>query len=188
MPSPFLAPELIGRDAMEKKMESLEPIPGADRSRRRRLGLRHELLLALLPTTTVLLVLLFVEMLSQQRLLFASLASSAFLIYLDPEHGTNRVRTLVISQALAATVGFAAHFALGDGYASGGVAMVATILLMILLDVVHPPAVSTSIAFAFRAGQESNLAIFAMALGITAVLVVLERAAVWMMASAARRG
>ncbi len=169
-------------------MESLEPIPGADRDRRRRLSVRQELKLALLPTATVLLVLLFVEVLSRQRLLFASLASSAFLIYLDPEHGTNRVRTLMISQSMAAAVGFAAHSVLGDGYPSAGVAMVLTILLMILLDVVHPPAVSTSIAFAFRAGQESNLAIFAMALGITAVLVGLSRAAVWMMARAERRG
>lgn len=168
-------------------MESLEPIPGADRSRRRRLSLRQELELALLPTATVLLVLLFVEMLSRQRLLFASLASSAFLIYLDPEHGTNRVRTLVLSQSLAAGLGFAAHALLGDGYPSAGAAMVLTIFLMIVLDVVHPPAVSTSIAFAFRAGKETNLAIFAMALGVTAVLVVLERAAVWMMARAERR-
>jgi CBS-domain-containing membrane protein len=167
---------------MSAKLESLEPVPGADRSVRRRLGVRHELVLALLPTLTVLLVMLFVEMLSRQRLLFASLASSAFLIYLDPEHGTNRIRTLVAAQGLAAVLGFATHFALGPGYAAGGVAMVATIVLMIVLDAVHPPAVSTSLAFAFRAEDESNLAIFAMALAITAALVVLERAAVWMMA------
>jgi CBS-domain-containing membrane protein len=172
---------------MSANLESLEPVPGADRSVRRRLALRHELVLALLPTVVVLLVLLFVEMLSEQRLLFASLASSAFLIYLDPEHGTNRVRTLVLSQALAATIGFAAHYALGAGYASGGTAMVATIFLMIVLDAVHPPAVATSLAFAFRAGDEGNLLIFAMALGITATLVALERTAVWMMARMQRR-
>lgn len=172
---------------MSANLESLEPVPGADRSVRRRLALRHELVLALLPTVVILLVLFFVEMLSQQRLLFASLASSAFLIYLDPEHGTNRVRTLVLSQALAATIGFVAHYALGAGYASGGTAMVATIFLMIVLDAVHPPAVATSLAFAFRAGDEGNLVIFAMALGITATLVALERAAVWMMARMQRR-
>ena len=172
---------------MPRKLESLEPDSGAARAVRRRLGIRAELLLALLPTVTVLLVMFFVEMLSQQRLLFASLASSAFLIYLDPEHGTNRVRTLVLSQSVAAGLGFATHYALGAGYAAGGAAMVATIVLMIVLDAVHPPAVSTSLAFAFRAGDESNLAIFAMALGITAVLVVMERAAMWMMARMQRR-
>jgi len=167
---------------MSAKLDSLEPVPGADRSVRRRLALRHEFLLALLPTGIVLLVMFFVEMLSEQRLLFASLASSAFLIYLDPEHGTNRIRTLITAQALAAGLGFATHFVLDAGYAAGGVAMVATIFLMITFDAVHPPAVATSLAFAFRAGDESNLAIFAMALAITATLVVLERAAVWMMA------
>lgn len=172
---------------MSANMESLEPVPGADRSVRRRLSLRHELVLATLPTVIVLLVLLFVEMLSQQRLLFASLASSAFLIYLDPEHGTNRIRTLVLAQSMAAGLGFLTHYLLGAGYVAGGAAMVATIFLMIVLDAVHPPAVSTSLAFAFRAGDESNLAIFAMALGITASLVAVQRSAVWMMARMQRR-
>ncbi len=172
---------------MSANLESLEPVPGADRSIRRRLSLRHELVLALLPTVVVLLVLFFVEMLSEQRLLFASLASSAFLIYLDPEHGTNRVRTLVMSQTLAAVIGFVAHYALGAGYTSGGLAMVLTIFLMIVLDAVHPPAVATSLAFSFRAGDEGNLVIFALAVGITATLVALERAAVWMRARMQRR-
>lgn len=172
---------------MSANLESLEPVPGADRSVRRRLSLRHELMLALLPTVIVLLVLLFVEMLSEQRLLFASLASSAFLIYLDPEHGTNRIRTLVLAQLLAAALGFAAYYVLGAGYVAGGAAMVATIFLMIVADAVHPPAVATSLAFAFRAGDESNLAIFAMALAITASLVAVQRSAVWMMARMQRR-
>ncbi|MEC4818085.1 MAG: hypothetical protein SAK29_33165 [Scytonema sp. PMC 1069.18] len=51
-------------------------------------------------------MLAFVEVLSRQRLLFASLASSAFLIYLDPQHGSNTVRTLVLSQMMAASIGF----------------------------------------------------------------------------------
>ncbi|WP_380283062.1 hypothetical protein [Hymenobacter rubripertinctus] len=51
----------------------------------------------LLPTLTVLVMLWLLELLSNQRRLFASLASSAFLIYLDPAHYTNSTRTLVIS-------------------------------------------------------------------------------------------
>jgi len=167
---------------MSQERESLKPMGGADRGLRRRLDLKHEFLLALLPTLTILAVLGLVEALSRQRLLFASLASSAFLIYLDPQHGTNSVRTLVVSQMTAAALGFAAHSLLGDGYLSGGTAMVATIALMILLDAVHPPAVSTSLAFAFRAGQESSLILFGLAVAITALLVVLERAALWLLA------
>lgn len=66
--------------------------------------------------------------------------------------------------------------------------MTATIAFMILLDVVHPPAASTSLIFAFRAGDDTNLLLFAFAVGITAVLVILERSALWMMSSYRRRG
>lgn len=124
-------------------------------------------------------MLALVEALTEQRLLFASLASSAFLIYLDPEHGTNRVRALVLSQALAAGIGWGMFAVAGPGYLAAGSALVATILAMILLDVVHPPAVATAMSFALRAGDVSNLALFTLALGIVALLVVLQRAAVW---------
>lgn len=151
-----------------------------NRRTRRRQGIRTELALALLPTVTVLAVLGLVEILSRQRLLFASLASSAFLIYLDPGHATNRVRTLVLAQMGAAGIGLAGYLGLGPGYLSAGVAMVATIVLMIVLDVVHPPAVSTALSFALRAGDEKNLVLFALAVAITAALVVLQRTALWL--------
>lgn len=169
---------------MEK--ESLKPVEGANRAARRRLGVKAELTLALLPTLTVLLVLALVEVLSSQRLLFASLASSAFLIYLDPQHGMNSVRTLVVSQMSAAAVGLVFFLLLGPGYDAAGISMVLTIVLMIVLDAVHPPAVSTSLSFALRAGDESNLVLFGLAVGITALLVVLERAALWMLARYSR--
>ena len=134
---------------------SLSPIRGASRSRRQRLDSR-EAVLAILPTITVLIVFGVVEVLSRQRLLFSSLASSAFLIYLDPQHGTNQLRTLVSAQMLAAVLGFGTYVALGPGYWAAGSAMVLTIALMIALDVMHPPAVATSLSFAFRAGDESR--------------------------------
>lgn len=166
--------------------ESLEPGGAGRRALRRRLDVKGELLLALLPTLTVLAVLGMVEAVGRQRVLFASLASSAFLIYLDPEHGTNSVRTLVVAQLSAAALGLATFVAIGPGYLAGGAAMVATIVVMILADAVHPPAVGTSLVFAFRAGGESNLVLFGLAVGVTALLVVLERATVWMMARRAR--
>ncbi len=167
---------------MNQKRSSLKPIEGANRSLRRRLNLKGELALATAPTVLILAVLALVEVLSRQRLLFASFASSAFLIYLDPQHGTNTVRTLVFSQMMAATVGFITYLFLGHGYMSGGTAMVIAILLMILLDAVHPPAVATSLSFALRAGNENNLVLFGLAVGITASLVGLERLALWILA------
>lgn len=159
--------------------ESHEPSPKALRRARERLPLTRELALAALPTATVLAMLALVEALTEQRLLFASLTSSAFLIYLDPEHGTNRVRALVLSQMLAASLGWLMYATLGPGYTAGGIALVATILLMVTFDVVHPPAVATAMSFALRAGDASNVALFTLALGITVVLVGLQRAAVW---------
>src|SRR5580704_3194922 len=141
----------------------------------RRLGLRNELLLAVLPTVTVLLVLGLVKALSTQHLLCATLASSAMLIYLDPRHKTNTVRTLVLAQMTAALVGWALCWLFGPGYLAAGTSMTVTILLMIVFDAVHPPAASTALAFALRLGESSNLIIFGLAVGITATLVLLQR-------------
>ena len=167
---------------MSAELESLRPGEKRQRMVRRRLHLRGEFALALLPTLLILGVLALVEVLSNQRLLFASLASSAFLIYLDPEHGMNRVSTLIVAQIGAALLGLCAFMLLGSGYDAGGLAMVVTIGLMIALDKVHPPAVATALSFGLRAGDESNVVLFALAVAITAALVVLQRAAVWMLA------
>ncbi|MBE9112128.1 HPP family protein [Nodosilinea sp. LEGE 07298] len=172
---------------MSQDRESLKPIKGANRALRQRLNLRGEFSLAIPPTIVILAVLALVEALSQQRLLFASLASSAFLIYLDPQHGTNSVRTLLISQLMAAGLGFVTYTTVGSSYLSGGLAMVITIVLMIVLDVVHPPAVATSLSFALRSGNESNLILFGLAVGITATLVMLEKLSLWVLARHSRQ-
>ncbi|WP_066382246.1 MULTISPECIES: HPP family protein [unclassified Anabaena] len=171
---------------MSKQRSSLQPIQGANRRIRRRLDIKGEIALVAAPTVIVLIVLSLIEALSQQRLLFASLASSAFLIYLDPYHGTNTVRTLVIAQMMAATIGFIIYLLLGNGYLSGGLAMVIAIALMITLDAMHPPAVSTSLSFALKAGNINNLLLFALAVGITVILVGLERYTLWVIARYSR--
>ena len=155
---------------MSEERGSLRPLRGG--SGRTRLPLADELVLALLPTATVLTVLVLTETFSHQRILFASLASSAFLIYLDPLHPTNGVRTLVLAHLTAAGLGFVMLVLLGPGYVAAGIAMVLTIVLMIVLDAMHPPATSTALAFAFRSGVDNNFAIFTFAVGMTANLVV----------------
>lgn len=124
---------------MSQKRSSLKPWEGGNRSLRRRLDLNGELVLALLPTVTVLTVFSLVGVLTRQRLLFASLAVSAFLIYLDPQHGTNTIRTLTISQMLAAKIGWVTYLVFGAGYVATGSAMVIAIVLIILLDAMYPP-------------------------------------------------
>ncbi len=162
------------------------PVGDAPHEARRRLGIGGELALAALPTATVLLVLAFVEVLARQRLLFASLASSAFLIYLDPTHPANSVRTLFIAQGAAAVCGWALVAALGPGYAAAACAMVVTIGVMIAADAVHPPAASTALSFALGAGQTRAVVLFALALGITASLVLIQHVATRLLARLAR--
>ncbi|MDP9470135.1 MAG: HPP family protein [Chloroflexota bacterium] len=90
----------------------------------------------------------------RQRLLFASLASSAFFLYLDPHHGTNTTCALVSSHLRAGAAAPRTHQLFGHGDLAAARTMVTAILAMVLLDVVHPPAVSTSLGFALgtRAG------------------------------------
>ena len=165
---------------MAEKVEDRHlPVGDAPHRARERLGWRAEAFLLLMPTITILAVLGLVEAITRQRLLFASLASSAFLIYLDPRHTANSVRTLTISQLSAALFGFAASLVLGHGYASAAAALLATIAVMVLFNAVHPPAVSTSFAFALRAAPASNIGLFALAVAVTAVLVIVERASLW---------
>ena len=145
---------------------------------RLRYDLRTDLALALLPTLTVGVVLFLLEHFGQRHLLFASLASSAFLIYLDPQHPTNSIRTLSIAQVSAAIIGFGtAHF-MGPGYLPAMVAMVIAILFMILLNAMHPPAVSTALTFAFNNGEAVPL--FLIAVGVLIVLLLLQGASIWL--------
>ena len=132
------------------------------------------MLLAAFPVATILVVLGTVEAVSDQQVLFGSLAGSAFLIYLDPEHPTNSVRTLVLSHAAGALAGYAVHQALGAGVAAMSVALVATVVVMILADAVHPPAAGTALAFALRDSFGSAIGLFALAVGMVAVLVAVE--------------
>lgn len=160
---------------------SLQPIAGANRSIRQRLSLKDEFILATLPTLAILLVLGLIETLSQQRVLFASLASSAFLIYLDPQHGANSVRSLVMSHLTAALVGVGMDNLLGAGYDAAGAAMVATIVIMIAVDAVHPPAIGTALSFAFRPDNSGALPLFLLALLTIVILVLLQRGVLYIL-------
>ena len=166
--------------------DTTEPLDEKAETIRRRFGTREELVLALLPTTIVLLVFGVVQAWSKQELLFASLASSAFLIYLDPKHTTNSARTLVISQILSALIGYIAFYVFGPGYLSAASAMVLAIIAMVTLDAVHPPAVSTALAFGFRANNDNNLVLFTLSVFLIVLLVALQRVSLWLLARASR--
>ena len=142
-------------------------------------GLRGELLLAIPPTLVTLLSVFLVEALRDERILFASLASSAFLIYRDPAHPMNGVRVMVVAHLVGVGFGVAAATALGAGYTAGAMAMVTTILVLVVLGAVHPPAVSTALGFAFNQQQSNAATLFLFALALVAAIVVMQRVATW---------
>jgi len=143
----------------------------------RRGGIKGELALAIPPTIVVIGVIFLIEGITKQKLLFASLAASAFLIYYDPMNRINSVRVMIVAQLFGFIFGIGASMALGSGYVAGGVAMVLTIVTLILLDVVHPPAVSTALAFAFVSTKDRVLLVFLAAIVLIAALVMLQRTA-----------
>ena len=52
---------------------------------------------------------------------------------------------------------------------------------MVGFDAVHPPAVSTALSFGFRDGEVNTVMLFCLAVGVTAVLVVIERASLFVL-------
>lgn len=145
----------------------------------RRGGVWGELALALPPTLVVLVSGLLLESFRHQRLLFASLASSAFLIYRAPDHAMNTTRVMVTAHLVGVALGVGAALALGAGYRAGAVAMAGTIIALVLLNAVHPPAISTALGFAFFPQQDQAAGFFVLALVMLAALVVLQRTATW---------
>ncbi len=160
----------------------LDETPRPSRTGQSRLvgsGLAGQVVLALPPTLTVLGVLLLIEQLAKQRVLFASLAASAFLIYRDPAHPMNGVRRMLTAHLLGVALGGGAAFLLWPGYLAVVIGTTATIALLIFFDLVHPPAISTALLFAFFVPEIRTLGLFLLALLMLAGLVVVQRAALW---------
>ena len=157
-------------------------------ARQRLTGVGGELLLALPPTLVVLGAFVLVDVLRHERVLFAPLASSAFLIYSDPAHQMNSVRRMVLSHGIAPVVGLGTAAVLGAGYLAAAVAIIATISVIVPADLVHPPAVSTALGFGFNDRQADTLALFSAALALVVALVFLQRFGLAAVAWAERRG
>ena len=141
---------------------------------------KTEVALAVMPTVMVIAVLMLLEAFSKQQLLFGSLASSAFLIYLDPKHPTNSIRTLFIAQISAAIIGYLVYLLVGPGYGAAALSMVLVVVLMIVTKAMHPPAVATSLLFAFQYTKPNTLMLFLFAIVLLIILVALQRASIWL--------
>lgn len=148
--------------------------------RSKKYTLKTEIALAVIPTTTILIVLMATETFGRQQILFSSLACSAFLIYLDPEHQVNTVRTLLIAQTSAAIIGYVAYTLVGWIYLSAAISMLAIISLMIFTKAVHPPAISTCLIFIYNESKLNTLFVFLSALILLILLIGLQKISVWL--------
>lgn len=149
--------------------------------RKRRFSLKNEIILAIMPTIMVMLVLVLVHDFSQRRILFASLASSAFLIYRDPLHSMNSLYSLLISQCTGAVSGVACYYLLGSDYLSAAVAMIITITICIGLNAIHPPAIGTALSFGFSSPKSDVFGLFFLALVMIAALVIIQQVSLWLL-------
>ncbi|HZU14183.1 MAG TPA: HPP family protein [Chloroflexota bacterium] len=141
-----------------------------------------ELALALPPTVVVLVAFLATSALIKHPILFGSLASSAFLIYRAPGHRMNRVRVMLSAQLLGWAFGIGSALIFGPGYLAGALAMVATIIVVISLDVVHPPSVATALGFSLFGPTGTLVASFVIAVSIIAALALLQKVAILLLA------
>ncbi len=146
---------------------------------RENFNIKTEIALAIMPSITVVAVLMLLQAFSKQQLLFSSLASSAFLIYLDPKHPANSIRTLVIAQTSAAIIGYLTFLVAGTGYVAASFSMIIAIVVMILSRAMHPPAVSTALLFAFQPPKANTLLLFLFAVLLLVILIILQRLSLW---------
>lgn len=112
---------------------------------------------------------------AHQRVLFASLAVSVFLVYREPHHGMNGIGAMTGGHLTALALGLAAAAWLGSGYAAAALAMAGTIVVLIAAGGVHPPAIATALAFGFGAIAPETIVVFVLCLAGLAALLVLQR-------------
>jgi CBS-domain-containing membrane protein len=153
--------------------DSGRPAPPAPVSRKRPTFSRL-FVVTVATMVTILVVLIIDQDVGKQPLLVASLASSSFLMYYQPLNEVNRFGPLVLGQLTCAVFGFLANLLLRDPLSSAAVAVSFSVVAMMLLRIVHPPAVATSLVFAYRPHGVSALGTFFLTL-----LVVLVLAAVY---------
>jgi len=140
---------------------------------RKRYDLKTEAKLAFLPTVMMGIVLIVMNRFAHGQVFFTSLASSAFLVYLDPRHPANSVRTLFLAQLSAVLIGILMLKLIGPGHIAALIAMACIIIFMLVFNMMHPPAVSTALSVGFVTG--SVLPLFLIALILLVLLIIVQK-------------
>lgn len=137
------------------------------------LNLRARLILGIFPVIIVL-VLTALEIKLRQHIIFTSLVSSIFLIYLRPNELMTDTATILVSQFTAALTGYLSYKLFGNSFWSVCVTILLVTAILILLNRLHPPAIATSVIFNYRTHSESDLFLFGLLIGIAVVLILVR--------------
>ena len=146
-----------------------------DRKRRtiKRYSVQHLAAVSIATVLSVIAVIFVVQELASRPILVASLGSSAFLLYFQPRNEVNNFRPLVLGHLLAAATGYGANLLLPEPYLSVATGLAVTVLLLTGLRLVHPPAISTSLVFAYRPEQAEAIVTFGLTLLVVVALALI---------------
>lgn len=119
---------------------------------------------------TVVLMIVVIEQIAEQAVLVTSLAASTFLLYYQPLHRMNRFVPVVGGHLIAAGAGFLADEVIPSSTVALAVAITVTVVTLASLRIIHPPAISTSVVFAYRPHDASALLTFSLTLAVVVAL------------------
>ena len=133
---------------------------------------------------SILSMVLVISGILEQPVLFTSLASTTFLIFVRPESKTSQYRNVIGGHYVSATVGFLIAISaekamlLHDEKIMLGLicalSVAAASILMHFLDMEHPPAAGTALAFAFGVRSADMLVTLGIALSTIIFLACLK--------------
>lgn len=121
---------------------------------------------------TVVLMIVVVEQIAEQAVLVTSLAASTFLLYYQPLHRMNRFVPVVGGHLIAAGVGFLADEIIPSATLALAVSITVTVTALASLRIIHPPAISTSVVFAYQPHDAGALLTFSLTLAVVIALAV----------------
>ncbi|MDX1664458.1 MAG: HPP family protein [Candidatus Promineifilaceae bacterium] len=146
---------------------------GRKRRTIKRYSAEHLAAVAIATVLSVVAIIFVVQELATRPILVASLGSSAFLLYFQPRNEVNNFKPLVFGHLLAAVTGYGANLLFPEPYLSVASGLAVTVLLLAALRLVHPPAISTSLVFAYRPEQAVAIVTFGLTLAVVVALALI---------------
>ena len=104
-------------------------------------------------------------------LLVASLGSTAVTLFALPKAPAAKPKSAILGQISSAIVGWGTQFLLGTTWYSAAIAVMLALVIMVLLDCVHPPGGATALT-AILTPQEWTFIFAPVAIGVVFLVIV----------------